>query len=507
MAIQHTSNSTQPSDSAPAINANLHFSVSEALTESKLLERVREYRRLCLEVASINSDLSEQQLAQRADIMLQLKDASEHFNALLSPVDVVHMQVLKQLKLEQILSKYYWHTLFLANNHPEQGKYELDSLCSKLLNAKYSLSVVRFDVVNSAVEIDADVHEQSNHNRLVKTALPSLSTDVLSAVTSHAAEEVTAHESTDVKTSTSQISPTRASTESESVGPINGLISSVITGVSGLLLFVLTVSVFAPGLVQQLHTLLPIGSWSYRLIMLALLLTLTTSIFLMISKVIKIKSGIGLAVTKSVVEASLFSGLLKMNASPGRIFTGVVAPILIGLGLGVATSAGYGSLGFALLLESLIQTLLVPLWLILPVVTIIFCFLAWLWGRVPIGLGTLVTSLLIGPSVGVGADFAPVDPSFADNIVAVLLGLILFSGGISLAAASVLGPDGLTALSLAAERIHQWPISLSIVLWDLTAIAAGVILGGSIGIATVIGLIAVPLLIRLFLPAFRRVIV
>jgi len=186
---------------------------------------------------------------------------------------------------------------------------------------------------------------------------------------------------------------------------------------------------------------------------------------------------------------------------------GVVAPILFGLGLGVATSAGFGSLGFALLLDGLDKVLLAPFWLILPVVTMSCCLLAWIWGRIPFGLGTLVALNIIGPAIVVGSGFAPADASFAGNVMALLLGLVLFSGGISLAAAAASGPDGITALSLAAERVHQWPVPASIVLWDITAIAAGVILGGSVGVATVIGLIAVPFLIQLFLPSFRRALV
>lgn len=507
VAIQHGSNDTQESDSVNPVNANLHFSVSEALTESRLLERVREYRRLCLEIDSVNSDLSDQQLAHRADIMLQLKQASEHFNALLSPVDVVHMQVLRQLKLEQILSKYYWHTLFLANNHPEQGKYELDSLCSKLLNAKYSLSVVGFDVVNSAVEIDADEYEEADGKPLVKTQLPTLSPEALSAVTPKPARAKTTNESREVNVPDSELTALLSRNEPDSIGPVAGVVSSAVTGLCALLLAILAASVFIPDLVQKLQTFMPVGSWSYRLIMLVLLLTLTTSIYMIISKAINTNTNDDIASSSKDEHTGLFNELLNMNATPGRIFTAVVAPVLIGLGLGVATSAGFGSFGFALLLESLNKALFVPFWIVLTIVTASCCVLAWLWGRVPFGLGTLVALLVIGPAISVGVGFAPVDPTITDNIIALFLGLILFAGGISLAAASALGPDGVTALSLAAERMHQLPVFLSIVLWDLTAIAAGVILGGSIGIATVVGLIAVPFLIRLFLPAFRRVLI
>ncbi len=505
VAIQPTSNSIQRGDSANTINANLHFSVSDALTESKLLERVREYRRLSFEVSSVNSELSEQQLAHRAEIMLQLKDASEHFNALLSPVDVVHMQVLRQLKLEQILSKYYWHTLFLANNHPEQGKYELDSLCSKLLNAKYSLSVVGFDVVNSAVEIDADVYEDSDGKRLVKSELPSLSPEVLSAVTSNATQAVIAKRSAVVNTFESSTTSNKSRSKFGLAGTKSGVISRVITGLSALLLIVLATSVFVPDFVQRLQAFVPVGSWPYRFTMLFLLLILTTSFYLMISRVITLNHVV--PATKTDSDVSLLFGLFTKSASPKRIFTGLVAPVMVGLGLGVATSAGFGSFGFALLLESLIQALPVPFWLLLPIVTMSCCMLAWVWGRVPFGLGTLAALLLMAPTFSVGVGFDPMGPAITGSIIAILLGVILFSGGISLAAASALGPDGITALSLAAERMHRWPVFLSIVLWDLTAIAAGVIMGGSIGIATVIGLIAVPFLVHFFLPAFRRVVV
>jgi len=280
VAIQQTSNSTQVSDSnnASSINANLHFSVSEALQVSRLLERVREYRRLCLEVASINSELSEQQLAHRANIMLQLKEASEHFNTLISPVDAVHLQVLQELKLEQILSKYYWHTLFLANNHPEQGKYELDSLCSKLLNAKYSLSVVGFDIVNSAVEIDANVYADSDSRRANTTELPSITPEVMSVVSPNATTTITAHESVELNKPEPAVLPTTQFTAKRSA------ISGLVTGVSALLLVVLGASVFAPEFVQVLRTLIPAGSGAYQSLMLLLLVTLSTSFYIMMSK-------------------------------------------------------------------------------------------------------------------------------------------------------------------------------------------------------------------------------
>jgi len=346
--------SSKPPDSVSNINANLHFSVSEALDESRLLECVREFRRLSLEVASINSDLSEQELARRADIMLQLKEASEHFNALLSPVDSLHLQVLKELKLERILSKYYWHSLFMANNYPEQGKYELDDLCSKLLNAKYSLSVVRFDIVNSAIEIDANEYDESDGQPVSKSTLPSISPEVMSVVSPNSSKTVQKHQSVNVNRSESQTTVAQPASDKStystaqpsgpagSVGSLSGVISGVVTGLSALLLVVLAASVFVPDVFQKLQTLVPAGSTAYRLIMLVLLTTLTTSFYLMISRVISLKTNNAASAVNR--DSGLFTGLFELHVSIRRMFAGAVAPILIGLGLGVATSAGFVAL-------------------------------------------------------------------------------------------------------------------------------------------------------------------
>lgn len=127
-------------------------------------------------------------------------------------------------------------------------------------------------------------------------------------------------------------------------------------------------------------------------------------------------------------------------------------------------------------------------------------------GASTIGSWHVNSLLLIGPVISFGAAIAPDNLSFSGNLFAFVIGLVTFAGGISLAAAAALGPDGITALSLAAERRHRWPVPRATFLWDMTAIIAGIILGGNMGVATVIGLITVPMLIHLFLPRIRKIL-
>lgn len=190
-----------------------------------------------------------------------------------------------------------------------------------------------------------------------------------------------------------------------------------------------------------------------------------------------------------------------------RIIAGLLGPLLLGLGSGISVSAGFGSLGFTVLLDGINQSLHLPLWLSQMLITLACYFLAWRWAGIPLGLGTIPALFLIGPAVSFGALITPDTLQFVGNLLAFICGLLFFSFGISLSAAAALGPDGITALSLAAEKKLRWAIPKSTFLWNLTAIIVGIALGGNFGFATLAGLCFAPILIHVFIVQLRAIIV
>lgn len=182
---------------------------------------------------------------------------------------------------------------------------------------------------------------------------------------------------------------------------------------------------------------------------------------------------------------------------------GFFGPILLGLGQGISVSAGFGSFGFSVLLDGLYASFHTPFWFSQLVLTLCLFLLAWQWARIPLGLGSIPTLLLIGPAISLGATLTPQDFLFVGNLAAFITGLLFFSLGISLAAAAALGPDGVTALSLAAEKRIQWSVPRSTFMWNGMAITIGTGLGGNLGIASLAGLVCVPVLIHWMLPHLR----
>ena len=206
---------------------------------------------------------------------------------------------------------------------------------------------------------------------------------------------------------------------------------------------------------------------------------------------------------KDSAPSSGLDEVFRFQASRSRMIAGFSGPLLLGVGSGISVSAGFGPLGFSVLLHGLNESFGAPLWLSQLLITLLFYLIAWKWAKIPLGMGTLPTLLLIGPAISLGATLTPITLPMAGHAVAFVSGLTLFALGISLSAAASLGPDGVTALSLAAEKRHALPIPRANCLWNSLAICMGILLGGRYGIATFIGLFSVPLLIGWILPWLR----
>lgn len=471
MATPLFSNTNLICNSVVTAQSHYHFSVTEALAVSNLLERVLAYRRAGRDSVVVRSELCEQrEIVTRAQCLLHLKKASQQFSALLTPIDVVRRRVLQELDLEQLLEPGYWDRLLLTHRKPKQQEPELDRLCSRLINAKKLSS-------DFALVIPGDTAAPVS---IVNTS--PMSDEPMSSV---------------------GINELKIRTRS---GLRDTALKGLITGFAAMLLIDLAVRLAFPDVLQIAQSVMPVGSPVYRLTMLTMLFLLTTSFFLMVSSCAITKKDEILSAANESKHIGLLARLFDVGASPRRIVGGAIGPLLLGLGQGISVSAGFGSFGFAVLLDGLNRTFLVPYWVSQVVITVCCYMLAWFWGRVPFGLGTLTTLLFIGPAISFGAAITPESLPFTGNLIAFVVGLFIFAFGISLSASAALGPDGVTALSLAAERGHQWSIPKANLLWNVTAVIAGMILGGNFGVATVIGLLTVPLLINRLLPPLRRML-
>jgi uncharacterized membrane protein YczE len=111
--------------------------------------------------------------------------------------------------------------------------------------------------------------------------------------------------------------------------------------------------------------------------------------------------------------------------------------------------------------------------------------LAWIPLKERPGLGTVLNVLLIGASIDVCLWLLPEDPSTPLRWAELLAGVFLFGPGVALYLGCGLGPgprDGIMTAIVA----RGWSIRLVRTLMELTVLVIGYLLGGTVGIGTVL---------------------
>jgi uncharacterized membrane protein YczE len=134
------------------------------------------------------------------------------------------------------------------------------------------------------------------------------------------------------------------------------------------------------------------------------------------------------------------------------------------------------------------------------VVVIIVSFLVLLLQRP--GFGTLCNAVLVGVFADVGLALIPTFSQLGGQI-AMLAGAVVLNG---IASASYIGarfgPGARDGLMTGLARRTGWSVRLSRTLIEVVVLGAGWLLGGSVGVGTVVYALAIGPLVQLLLPYF-----
>lgn len=179
----------------------------------------------------------------------------------------------------------------------------------------------------------------------------------------------------------------------------------------------------------------------------------------------------------------------------GLVLYGVALGLMIRGGIGVAPwdvlslgIAGTSGLGYGLV-TNLVAVGVLLLWIPL---------------RQRVGLGTLLNALLIGPSADLTLALVPPVPSVWVGAPLFLLGLVLLAFATGLYIAADFGPGPRDGLMTGLVRITGWRVWIVRTLIEGTVLVVGFLLGGPVGVGTVIFAFGVGPLIGWFLPRITR---
>ena len=205
------------------------------------------------------------------------------------------------------------------------------------------------------------------------------------------------------------------------------------------------------------------------------------------------------AAEPSAAPASRWSPAVVLPRLPGL----VVGLILFGVGIALMAEAGMGLGPW----EAFHQGIAKLTGLELGTVSILLgipILIAWYpLGERP-GVGTVINIVLIGTATNVALGLLPTITGQPLQLLAMLAGVVTIAIGSGLYLASDLGPGPRDGLMTGLHFRFGWSIRASRTAVEVTVLVLGFLMGGTIGLGTVVFALGIGPLVQLMLRVFDR---
>ena len=181
----------------------------------------------------------------------------------------------------------------------------------------------------------------------------------------------------------------------------------------------------------------------------------------------------------------------------------VVGLFLYGVALGFMVRGGIGVAPWDVLALGVAEQTGLGYGVVTVLVSIVVLLL-WIPLRQRVGLGTVLNALLIGPSADIALLVIPTPASVWVGAPMFLFGLLLLAFATGLYIAADFGPGPRDGLMTGLVRTTGWPVWLARTLIEGGVLLVGFLLGGPVGVGTVLFAFGVGPLIGWFLPRIAR---
>lgn len=196
----------------------------------------------------------------------------------------------------------------------------------------------------------------------------------------------------------------------------------------------------------------------------------------------------------------------RRKISLSAVLEVVIGSIIMGISIDLFVKAGLGLDPLSLFQAGLGNVFHISLGAasisIMLVVLVILLFI----DRRRVGLGTILNSLLVGTSINLFSPVIGSEPSgLPEQIICLAAGLILMGAGIGTYVAAGIGEAGMDALMMYLSGKLNKNVNITRITIDVILSATGFILGGKLGVATVISMLLNGQIIQVTLKIFEKI--
>lgn len=130
--------------------------------------------------------------------------------------------------------------------------------------------------------------------------------------------------------------------------------------------------------------------------------------------------------------------------------------------------------------------------------------LLWIPLRQKPGIGTLLNALAIGPSADLVLWLVPTPDGLLARVALFVAGLLLLAVASACYIGAGYGTGARDGLMVGLHERLGWPIWVARTVVEVTVVIAGWLLGGDVGVGTVVAAFAIGPLVQPLMPLFRR---
>lgn len=190
-----------------------------------------------------------------------------------------------------------------------------------------------------------------------------------------------------------------------------------------------------------------------------------------------------------------------INKYWGKTILGALAGVFIGCGVGVILYANIGGDTVTVFQDGIHNLMNISYGQASRIYNVVLILLALLLARKYFGIGTIVSALVTGYIIDLTYDTLISIGTLTNYFVLVvvyLVGLVIYSFGLSILINCNLGMNGLDSMIYKINEITKVDYKILRLLADMILTLLGYIMGGTVGIGTAISIIFTGVLIDLF---------
>ena len=184
-----------------------------------------------------------------------------------------------------------------------------------------------------------------------------------------------------------------------------------------------------------------------------------------------------------------------------RLIQLLVGLILYGLAVAMIVRAGLGLDPWNVLNQGVAERLPLSYGVVMILIGAAVLLL-WLPLRQKPGIGTVANVFLIGVFADLGLAWIPADLPLAVRIVMLVTGVVLTGVATGAYVGAGLGPGPRDGLMTGIVKRTGWPVKYVRTAIEIAVVAVGWLLGGAVGLGTVLFALTIGPLVHVFLPLF-----